>query len=49
MQEFYQQMLQQGKSLNVALHDTQLKMWQQDEWRNPYFWSAFNFQGEWQI
>jgi CHAT domain-containing protein/Tfp pilus assembly protein PilF len=47
MQEFYQQMLQQGKSPNIALRDAQLKMWQQDKWRNPYFWSAFIFQGEW--
>ncbi|UKO99721.1 CHAT domain-containing tetratricopeptide repeat protein [Nostoc sp. UHCC 0870] len=47
MQEFYQQMLQQDKSPNIALRDAQLKMWQQDKWRNPYFWSAFIFQGEW--
>ncbi|MEA5504706.1 CHAT domain-containing tetratricopeptide repeat protein [Halotia wernerae UHCC 0503] len=49
MQEFYKQMLQQGKSPNVALRDAQLKMWQQNEWRNPYFWSAFISQGEWRI
>ncbi|UKO99722.1 CHAT domain-containing tetratricopeptide repeat protein [Nostoc sp. UHCC 0870] len=47
MQKFYQQMLQQDKSPNIALRDAQLKMWQQDKWRNPYFWSAFIFQGEW--
>ncbi|WP_416209811.1 CHAT domain-containing tetratricopeptide repeat protein [Nodularia sp. LEGE 06071] len=47
MQKFYQQMLQSGKSPNVALRDAQLQMWEQDRWRNPYFWSGFISQGEW--
>ncbi|BAY66449.1 TPR domain protein [Calothrix brevissima NIES-22] len=47
MQEFYKQMWQQGKSANQALRATQLKMWQQEKWRNPNYWAAFTFLGEW--
>ncbi|MBD2519822.1 CHAT domain-containing protein [Nostoc sp. FACHB-973] len=47
MQEFYKQMLQQGKPVNEALRATQLKMWRQEKWRNPNYWAAFTFLGEW--
>ena len=47
MQEFYKQMWQQGKSANQALRAAQLKMWQQAQWRNPNYWAAFTFLGEW--
>ena len=47
MQEFYKQLLQQGKSPVTALRAAQLNMWQQQQWHNPYYWSAFTFQGEW--
>ncbi|MEH2077603.1 MAG: CHAT domain-containing protein [Nostoc sp.] len=45
MQEFYRQMLQEGKPANQALRATQLKMWHQEP--NPYYWAAFTFLGEW--
>ena len=48
MQEFYKQMLQNGKSANQALRATQLKMWNQEKWRNPNYWAAFAFLGEWE-
>ncbi|MGB7378736.1 MAG: CHAT domain-containing protein [Rivularia sp. (in: cyanobacteria)] len=48
MQEFYKQMLQEGKSANQALRATQLKMWNQEKWRNPNYWAAFAFLGEWE-
>ncbi|MDJ0773508.1 MAG: CHAT domain-containing protein [Mastigocoleus sp. MO_167.B18] len=48
MQEFYKEMLQNGKSANEALRVTQLKMWKQEKWRNPNYWAAFAFLGEWQ-
>lgn len=48
MSEFYSQMLQQGKTPAAALRAAQLKMWQQEKWRNPYSWSAFTLLGEWQ-
>lgn len=47
MQEFYKEMLQNGKSASVALRATQLKMWNQEKWRNPNYWAAFAFLGEW--
>jgi CHAT domain-containing protein/Tfp pilus assembly protein PilF len=47
MQEFYSQMLKQGKSPTVALRAAQMKLWQDSKWQNPYYWSAFTLQGEW--
>ena len=47
MREFYQQILQQGKSPATALREAQIKMWQTQKWRNPYSWAAFTIQGEW--
>ncbi|MEA5595457.1 CHAT domain-containing protein [Rivularia sp. UHCC 0363] len=47
MQEFYKEMLQEGKSASDALRATQLKMWRSDKWRNPNYWAAFTFLGEW--
>ncbi len=47
MQEFYTQMLKQGKSPAVALRAAQRKLWQDSKWQNPYYWSAFTLQGEW--
>lgn len=47
MQEFYRQMWEEGKPANEALRGTQLKMWNQEKWRNPNYWAAFTFLGEW--
>jgi CHAT domain-containing protein/tetratricopeptide (TPR) repeat protein len=47
MQEFYTQMLKQGKSPTVALRAAQLKLWKNSSLQNPYYWSAFTLQGEW--
>jgi CHAT domain-containing protein/Tfp pilus assembly protein PilF len=47
MSQFYSQMLQQGKTPAAALRAAQLKMWEQEKWRNPYYWSAFTLLGEW--
>ncbi len=47
MSEFYQHLLQQGKSPAAALRAAQIKMWQQKDWQNPYYWAAFTIQGEW--
>ncbi|WP_233153845.1 CHAT domain-containing tetratricopeptide repeat protein, partial [Scytonema sp. HK-05] len=46
MQEFYKQMLQQGKSPTAALRAAQLKLWQSN-WNKPSYWAAFTLQGEW--
>ncbi len=47
MPQFYTAMLQQKTSPTTALREAQLKLWQQENWRNPYYWAAFTLQGEW--
>lgn len=47
MQQFYKQMLQQGKSPAAALRAAQIELWKQEEWRNPYYWAGFTLLGEW--
>jgi CHAT domain-containing protein/tetratricopeptide (TPR) repeat protein len=47
MPQFYTAMLQQKASPITALREAQLKLWQQSNWRNPYYWAAFTLQGEW--
>ncbi|MFK0734483.1 MAG: CHAT domain-containing protein, partial [Gloeotrichia echinulata HAB0833] len=48
MQELYTQILKEGKTPAVALREAQLKLWQQKQWQNPRFWSAFTIQGKWE-
>jgi CHAT domain-containing protein/tetratricopeptide (TPR) repeat protein len=45
MQEFYKQMLQQGKTPPEALRAAQRQLWQ--DGRSPDEWAAFTMQGEW--
>ncbi|MCL6753728.1 CHAT domain-containing protein [Nostoc sp. CCCryo 231-06] len=47
MPQFYTAMLQQKASPITSLREAQLKLWQQEKWRNPYYWAAFTLQGEW--
>ncbi|WP_341526686.1 tetratricopeptide repeat protein [Nostoc sp. UHCC 0302] len=47
MRKFYSEMLQQNKSPSAALRAAQLKLWQQEQWRNPYSWAGFTLLGEW--
>ena len=48
MQEFYQQMLKEGKNPVEALRAAQRKLWEGEEkWRSPYYWAGFTVQGEW--
>jgi len=46
MKRFYREMLVNGKTPAAALRTSQVEMWQQEQWRSPYFWSAFVLQGE---
>jgi CHAT domain-containing protein len=48
MQGLYTQILREGKTPAVALREAQLKLWQQKQWQNPRFWSAFTIQGTWE-
>jgi CHAT domain-containing protein len=45
--QFYTAMLQQKVSPIVALRESQLKLWREGTWQNPYYWAAFTLQGEW--
>ena len=47
MKRFYQHMLQGGEPAAAALRAAQVEMWQQKQWRSPYYWAAFVLQGEW--
>src|SRR6476469_1016821 len=47
MQKFYQKMVQQKLAPAAALRAAQIEMMQQEKWKSPYYWAAFNLQGEW--
>ena len=47
MARFYRGMLKEGQTPAAALHTAQVEMWQQKQWRAPYYWAAFVLQGEW--
>jgi CHAT domain-containing protein/Tfp pilus assembly protein PilF len=47
MRHFYRAMLRQGMRPAAALRSAQLKLRQDPRWNSPYFWAAFQIQGEW--
>lgn len=47
MANFYQKMIQENLSPAAALRAAQLEMWQEGNWRSPYYWAAFTIQGDW--
>jgi CHAT domain-containing protein/Tfp pilus assembly protein PilF len=47
MRHFYRAMLGQGMRPAAALRTAQLKVRQDPRWNSPYFWAAFQIQGEW--
>jgi len=50
MERLYRNMLEEGLSAAAALRQAQLTLWRGDAhraWRDPYFWAAFQLQGEW--
>jgi CHAT domain-containing protein len=48
MAGFYKAMERDGMTPAAALRAAQLQMWRQKQWSSPYFWAAFQIQGEWQ-
>jgi CHAT domain-containing protein len=36
-----------GLRLAAALRQAQIQMWKQKDWSAPYYWAAFQMQGEW--
>jgi CHAT domain-containing protein len=47
MQRFYTSMLLQRATPAAALRQAQISMWKQKRWNSPYYWAAFQLQGEW--
>ena len=47
MARFYKAMEVQGMAPAAALRSAQLQMWRQQRWTAPYYWAAFQIQGEW--
>jgi CHAT domain-containing protein/Tfp pilus assembly protein PilF len=47
MGEFYKAMEKDGLTPAAALRVAQIKMWKQERWASPYYWGAFELQGEW--
>ncbi|MDQ3135162.1 MAG: CHAT domain-containing protein, partial [Acidobacteriota bacterium] len=44
---FYQKMLRGKMRPAAALRAAQVEMWRQPRWQSPYYWAAFQLQGEW--
>ncbi|HEX7285794.1 MAG TPA: CHAT domain-containing protein [Candidatus Angelobacter sp.] len=47
MAEFYRAMEKDHMPPAAALRAAQIHMWKQKRWTSPYFWAAFQIQGEW--
>jgi CHAT domain-containing protein/Tfp pilus assembly protein PilF len=47
MGEFYRGMEQEGMRPAAALRAAQILLWKQRQWSDPYYWAAFQIQGEW--
>ena len=47
MKRFYQAMEKDGMPPAAALRQAQIEMWKQKDWQTPYYWAAFQMQGEW--
>jgi CHAT domain-containing protein len=47
MANFYKAMEQDKMAPAAALRAAQIQMWKQARWKSPYFWAAFEIQGEW--
>ncbi|MGH9961085.1 MAG: CHAT domain-containing protein, partial [Pyrinomonadaceae bacterium] len=47
MQRFYRGMLREKLTPAASLRRAQAEMFRHQQWRSPYYWSAFVLQGEW--
>jgi CHAT domain-containing protein len=47
MKIFYQKMLQENMTPAAALRAAKIEMWKQKRWNSPFYWAAFELQGEW--
>lgn len=46
MKEFYRYMMQENQSPAQALRSAQIALWENPQWRSPYYWAGFTLQGE---
>ncbi len=49
MQKFYQKMLRENLSPAESLRAAQISMIKDENFNHPFFWAAFNLQGDWQM
>jgi CHAT domain-containing protein len=47
MTRFYAKIFKEGERPVAALRAAQIEMWRQNDWKSPFYWAAFMFQGEW--
>ena len=47
MTEFYTALLRDGLSASAALRRAQMHLWQHPRWHAPFYWAAFQLQGDW--
>jgi CHAT domain-containing protein/Tfp pilus assembly protein PilF len=47
MTDFYRAMEQDHVAPAAALRSAQIALWKQKRWHSPYFWAAFQIQGDW--
>lgn len=47
MADFYRAMEHDGMRPAAALRAAQIEMWKQKQWNSPYYWAAFQIQGDW--
>lgn len=47
MKRFYQGMLKDNLRPAAALRRAKVEMWKQKRWSAPFYWAAFELQGEW--
>ncbi len=47
MKHFYRGVLVEGMRPAAALRAAKIEMLKQKRWRAPYYWAAFELQGEW--
>jgi CHAT domain-containing protein len=47
MTRFYRKHLAEKQSISTALRESQLEILRDRRWRSPFYWAAFNLEGDW--
>jgi len=47
MGDLYRKMLREGKRPAEALREAQIELRKDSQWESPYYWAAFQLQGDW--